>query len=93
VGVTIYPERDDVLIVRRLTEDAAREIQEAWDVQTVLGEPLAVQCAARDYAERQARRVAQTRHVSVFYEHDPRRADSVLEFIVSYRVDNAAPVA
>jgi hypothetical protein len=89
----MYPERDDVLVVRRLIETSARPVQETWDVQTVAGEALAIQCPTRDDAERQARRVAQRRQVSVFYEHDPRSADSVLEFVVSYRVDDTATVA
>lgn len=89
----MYPERDDVLIVRRLVEDAAREVEETWDLQTVSGETLAVQCPTRGHADREARRIAQHRRVSVFYEHDPSSADSVLEFVISYRVDNAAPVA
>jgi hypothetical protein len=89
----VYPERDDVLIVRRHVETPARTIAEAWDVQTVLGETLSVHCSTRDDAERDARRIAQHRQVSVFYEDDPRRADSVLEFVVSYRVSDAAPVA
>ncbi len=88
----MYPERDDVLIVRRRVETAARKLEETWDVQTVIGETLAVQCPTREAAEREARRIAQHRKVSVFYEHDPSRADSVLEFVVSYRVSNAAPV-
>ena len=91
MGVTQYPERDDVLIVRRLVETAAREIQETWDVQTVAGETLAIQCLTREHAEREARRIAQHRQVSVFYEHDPRRADSILEFVISFRVSDAAP--
>jgi hypothetical protein len=93
VGVTLYPERDDVLIVRRLTENEARTVQEAWDVQTVSGEALAIQCPTRERAESEARRIARYRKISVFYEHDPRRADSVLEFVVTYRVSDTAPVA
>lgn len=89
----MYPERDDVLIVRRRVETAARTIEETWDVQTVIGEKLAVQCPTREDAEREARRVAQSRRVSIFYEHDPRSADSLLEFVVSYRVGEGAPVA
>lgn len=93
MGITIYPERDDVLIVRRLVEDPAGEIEETWDIQTVSGETLAIQCPTRDEAEREARRIAQHRHVSVFYEHDPSSAESILEFVISYRVNNPAPVA
>jgi hypothetical protein len=88
----MYPERDDVLIVRRLIEVATRELQEAWDVQTVAGEALAVQCPSRERAESEARRIAQYRKISIFYEHDPRRADSILEFVATYRVGDAAPV-
>lgn len=88
----MYPERDDVLIVRRLIENATY-VEETWDVQTVAGEALALQCPTREHADREARRIAQYRAVSVFYEHDPRSADSVLEFLVSYRVGDAAPVA
>lgn len=89
----MYPERDDVLIVRIRIEMADRAFTDAWDVQTVAGETLAVQCPTREDADRAARRIAQSRKVSIFYEHDPRRADSILEFVVSYRVSNAAPVA
>jgi hypothetical protein len=89
----MYPERDDVLIVRRLIENATRDVQETWDVQTVAGETLAVQCPTREHAEREARRTAQHRQVSVFYEHDPSSAESILAFVVSYRADNAAPIA
>jgi hypothetical protein len=92
VAPTIYPERDDVLVVRRLIENASREVQDTWDVQTVSGEALAVQCPTRERAESEARRVAQYRRVSVFYEHDPRSAESVLEFVATYRVSDAAPV-
>lgn len=91
--MAMYPERDDVLIVRRRVETATRTIEETWDVQTVNGETLAVQCPTREAAEREARRIAQHRKVSIFYEHDPRSADSILEFVVSYRVGDAAPVA
>ena len=91
--MAVYPERDDVLIVRRRIETGERTIADAWDVQTVVGETLAVQCPTRADADRDARRVAQTRKVSIFYEHDPRRADSVLEFVVSYRVASTTPVA
>ena len=92
MGVTLYPERDDVLIVRRLVENVARQVQDTWDVQTVSGEPLAVQCPTRERADIEARRIAQHRKVSIFYEHDPRSADSVLEFVISYRAASAAPV-
>lgn len=91
--MAMYPERDDVLVVRRRVETATRTIEETWDVQTVIGETLAVQCPTREDAEREARRIAQYRKVSIFYEHDPRSADSILEFVVSYRVGDAAPVA
>ena len=93
MGLTMYPERDDVLIVRRRIETAMRKVEDTWDVQTVVGEQLAVQCPTREEAERAARRVAERRKVSIFYEHDPSRADSVLEFVVSYRVDRPTPVA
>lgn len=93
MGVMMYPERDDVLVVRRLTEDAGGARQEIWDVQTVAGETLVVQCSSRHEAEREARRMARNRQVSVFYERDPRSADSILEFVVSYRAENAAPMA
>ena len=89
----MYPERDDILIVRRLVQVPAREFQDAWDVQTVSGEALAVQCPSRERAEGEARRIAQYRKVSVFYEDDPTSADSILEFVVTYRVGDAAPVA
>ena len=92
VGTPIYPERDDVLIVRRRVETVSPGPTEVWDVQTIVGEPLSVQCPTRGDAERDARRIAQHRKVSVFYEHDPSKADSVLEFVVTYRVSDAAPV-
>ena len=89
----IYPERDDILIVRRLVHVPGHEFQDAWDVQTVSGEALAVQCPSRERADTEARRVAQYRKISIFYEHDPTSADSILEFVVTYRVGDAAPVA
>ena len=61
-------------------------------MQTVSGEALAIQCPTRERAESEARRIARYRKVSVFYEHDPRRADSVLEFVVTYRVTDATAV-
>jgi hypothetical protein len=90
---SMYPERDDVLIVRRRIETHERGVEDAWDVQTLGGEILAVQCPTRDHADGEARRIARHRQVSIFYEHDPSRADSVLEFVVTYRVSDAAPVA
>lgn len=90
----MYPERDDVLIVRRgLIENAARQVQETWDVQTVSGESLAVECPTRGRAEQEARRIAQHRQVSVFYEHDPSSPDSILAFVISYRVSDATAVS
>lgn len=93
MGTSIYPERDDVLIVRRRVETDERMVEDAWDVQTLSGEILVMQCPTREHAEGEARRIARHRKVSIFYEHDPSRADSVLEFVVTYRVSDAAPVA
>jgi hypothetical protein len=87
-----YPERDDVLIVRRRIETAARTITDVWDVQTVAGDVVSMQCPTRADAERDARRVAQNRKVSIFYEDDPSRPDSILEFVITYRVGKTAPV-
>jgi hypothetical protein len=93
MGASMYPERDDVLVVRRSVETHERRVEDAWDVQTLSGEILAVQCPTREHAEGEARRIARYRQVSIFYEHDPSRADSVLEFVVTYRISDAAPVA